>query len=99
MSDHCLVKKVFISLRRLSNGGFKTWISEVNALTLSNNISLERDKNNKVLKRKCKALLEIQFKKDWLMQVQNLQLNPILRFYLRFDPTWITLTFQYCSKP
>ena len=76
MSDHFLVKKVFTSLRHLSNGGFKTWISEVNSLASSNNISLDSDENNKVFKRKCKTLLETQFKEDWLMQVHNL-----LRWY------------------
>ena len=88
MSESTIVKQVYNELCKLHSLGYDTWVSKVSELT--QHFCLNNDMTTSEFKRVCKQTLVNSFITTWDAERQNLEENPILRFYNKIKHTFGT---------
>ena len=82
MDDNKLAKQVYCGLVELNHQGFNTWATD--ALRLANDLGLDISMEKNVFSTNCKQAIKHNFTSVWLENLQNTQLNPLLRAYRTF---------------
>ena len=88
MSENTIVKQVYNELCKLHSLGFDTWVSKVSELT--QHFCLNIDMTTSEFIKVCKQTLVNSFISTWDAERQNLEKNPILRFYNKIKHTFGT---------
>ena len=85
LPDGSVLKNVFYELQKLHSLGFTNWYSRACELSLIYNIDIHSVENSTYTKNSVKHIVQSQFITDWLTQLSDLNTNPILRTYYKFQ--------------
>ena len=96
MDDNKLAKQVYCGLVELNHQGFNTWATD--ALRLANDLGLDISMEKNVFSTNCKQAIEHNFTSVWLENLQNTQLNPLLRAYRTFKHEFAMEPYLYHVK-
>ena len=96
ISESTIVKQVYNELWKLHSLGYDTWVSKVSELT--QHFCLNIDMTTSEFKKVCKQTLVNSFISTWDAERQNLEKNPILRFYNKIMHTFGTENYMIGVK-
>ena len=82
LPDTKIVKQVYNELNRLHQCGVKTWVTKVCELAEQYHVDISSNIQN--FKKYCKMTVSNCYKHSWLLEVTNINRNPILRTYTMF---------------
>ena len=82
LPDTKIVKQVYNELNRLHQCGVKTWVTKVCELAEQCHVDISSNIQN--FKKYCKVTVSNCYKHSWLLEVTNINRNPILRTYTMF---------------
>ena len=77
LPDTKIVKEVYNELNRLHQCGVKTWVTKVCELAEQYHVDISSNIQN--FKKYCKMTVSNCYKHSWLLEVTNINRNPILR--------------------
>ena len=86
LKSKCIVKDVFVELKRLHELGFSNWVTKVNDLARQFNINLNATDINE-FKTTCKIIIQNEFIKQWTSDLRDTAVNPKLCMYrtIKYD--------------
>ena len=84
MGENTIAKIVFNELERLDDIGFKNWVSNVNDLAGEFGIALHNLENTGACIDQIKKTVMSQYENKWLKNINNIDVNPLLRTYRLF---------------
>ena len=96
MEDSKLAKQVYCGLVELNRQGFNTWATE--ALRLANDLVLDISMEKNVLSTNFKQAITHNSTSMQLENLQNTQLNPLLRAYRTFKHKFVMEPYLYHVK-
>ena len=80
-SFYCILKNVFLELKKIHRNGFTNWYSKVLQLAEDYEIDILEEKYSESMKRIIRNKIEKSFVQNWCTKVQNVEMNTSLRTY------------------